>query len=169
MLVPQLHRQPAEVPQLPHPLLLVLPPLLVCWGQHGGNPGADHQVWLELYWDAVLISLNSGFCWRGLSWTDPTPGASSSPSSNWSRTRPSSSGPTSSSTAPRRSRSCSSLWPGAAWWPASPGRSWSSSSSPPSRQRSERLETTWWRSSENSGHWTELFYVIPVSSSVISI
>ena len=28
--VPELHRQPAEVPQLPHPLLLLLPPLLVC-------------------------------------------------------------------------------------------------------------------------------------------
>ena len=28
--VPELHCQPAEVPQLPHPLLLLLPPLLVC-------------------------------------------------------------------------------------------------------------------------------------------
>lgn len=42
--LPQRHRQPAALPQQPHPLLQLHHALPVRRGQHRGHPGADHQV-----------------------------------------------------------------------------------------------------------------------------
>ena len=40
--VPELHHEPAALPELAHALLLLLPPLPLRRGQHRGHPGADH-------------------------------------------------------------------------------------------------------------------------------
>lgn len=118
LLVPERYRQSAALPQQPHPLLQLHHALPVCWGQHRGHPGADHQVslcltvgrpWVcsgfEVKCSRSTVFVFVGFCWRGWLWTGLTRGVSSSPSSSWLKILPSSSGAMTLCTVPPRLKS----------------------------------------------------------------